>query len=128
MPHKWLQIEGSGPIGTDDVDEVLAIFAADEIVADAAAGETQYTRSGCGSCHAGGAQAPATEGTWTRVQNERLAATGYATGEEYLIESIVNPEAYVVDGYNGGIMPGTFKDQLTAQQLANIIAYLQTQE
>ena len=46
--------------------------------------------------------------------------------ELYLYESITHPEAYVVDGFQSGIMPGNFRQRLNEQQLADLIAFLMT--
>lgn len=120
-------------VGTN-VEMIVANLAS--VSGDPVRGEALYSggertqasaRLGCASCHVGGAQAPATEGTWERVQNERLPALPGYTAEQYLVESIVAPGNYVVEGYNAGVMPGNYGSQLTLQDLADIIAYLQTQ-
>lgn len=83
---------------------------------------------GCSSCHLGGAQAPATEETWSNVVNIRLndpTFSGY-TAEQYLVESITYPNDYVVDGYASGVMPQTYGEQMTAQDMADVIAYLRS--
>ncbi len=86
------------------------------------------TRLGCSSCHLGGVQAPNTETTWETVNNVRLALPQFAgyDAERYLIESILMPNAYIVDGYASGVMPVTYPDQLSAQDIANIIAYIKS--
>lgn len=85
---------------------------------------------GCSGCHNGGVVGPATEGTWTRVQEERLTLPefeGY-TGEQYLAESIIHPGNYIVQPYQAGLMPATFGNSMSYQQLADIIEYLKTQD
>ena len=60
--------------------------------------------------------------------------TGKAkTPEQYLFESIVSPDAYIVPGnaaYVGpdgkSIMPHTFATQMSAEMMANVLAYLET--
>jgi predicted component of type VI protein secretion system len=53
--------------------------------------------------------------------------TGKATSaEEYLRESIVQTNAYVVAPYVANIMPKIYGEQMAAQDLADVIAYLQT--
>ena len=53
--------------------------------------------------------------------------TGSATtAQQYLIESIVMPNVFVVSGYEAGIMPQDFAQRLTAQQVADLIAYMET--
>ncbi len=83
---------------------------------------------GCSGCHLQDANGvgPMTAGTYTRAEGERLAALPGYTVEQYLVEAIVNPGAYVVPGFNN-VMVGTFGDSLTLQDLADIVAYLETQ-
>ncbi len=84
----------------------------------------------CSGCHLNAAVAPPMQGTWTRVQNERLQQpqfSGY-TGEEYIADSIIHPSDYVVPNYTDGLMPKNFGDLLTYQDLADLIAYLKTQD
>jgi hypothetical protein len=83
------------------------------------------------TCHEVGAgdQAPATEGTWTRVDEIRLqdpALEGYSV-EQYLVESIVQPDAYIVEGY-ADVMPHFYGTELDPQMLADIVAYLDSQD
>jgi hypothetical protein len=52
---------------------------------------------------------------------------GYSPAH-YLYESIVDPSAFVVPDYPDGVMPKTFKDTLSAQDIADVIAFIiQTQ-
>ena len=74
--------------------------------------------------------APMTNGTYSRVVNERLQEIQFAgyTPKQYLIESIVLPSHYLVPGYKN-LMPGNFgNDILAPQDLADILAYLVTQK
>lgn len=125
------------PVGTD-VAAIMTRLDEQEISGDPTRGEALYTnierpqaggiRYGCSGCHAGGAVAPATEGTWDRTVNERLTLPqfeGY-TPHQYLIESIVHPDAYVVDGYTAGQMPSDFGLRMSLQDLADVLAYLET--
>jgi hypothetical protein len=50
---------------------------------------------------------------------------GYSA-EEYLRESILQPNAYVVEGFKPDIMPENLGKRMNGQQLADIIAYLMT--
>ncbi|HUN21979.1 MAG TPA: c-type cytochrome [Anaerolineales bacterium] len=111
---------------------------------DPVRGEELVTKLGCLGCHqtAGGAgpawfadQTANGEGIGTRAGN-RFGEAGYTgaatTAEEYLRESIVQPNANVVnkeDGtpYIAGVMPQNYgTERLEAQDLADIIAYLLT--
>ena len=44
----------------------------------------------------------------------------------WLKESIINPDADVADGFQPKVMPQNFKDELTDQQINDIVAYLMT--
>jgi len=55
------------------------------------------------------------------------AYTGRAkTAADYLHESIVQPEAYVAPGFKSGVMYQKFNDDLTPQEIADLVAYLLT--
>ncbi|GAB4521262.1 MAG: hypothetical protein OHK0046_32430 [Anaerolineae bacterium] len=130
-------VEQQPPIGTD-VAAILTRIEEQGLVGDAARGEQLYAgteRTGrnqalaCSGCHLGGAVAPATTGTWDRVLNERLTLPQFAeyTPEQYLVESIVLPGEYVVTGYAAGAMPANYGEQMALQDMADILAYLETQ-
>lgn len=113
------------PVGTD----VAAILTELEAVAgDPNNGQVLYGAQACASCHSVEATAPLTETTWPALlSGERLsdpALAGY-TPEQYLVESIVQPHAYLVSPY-GPVMPTYFGERLDIQMLADIIAYLES--
>lgn len=102
------------------MDKVSALLQG----ADAARGATLVEQFGCTACHREGAVnkiAPAYDGIAARAATRRPPMTAAA----YIYESIVNPMAYVVEGYNPA-MPQNFAQQLSDQQLGDIIAYLLT--
>ena len=119
------------PVG-NDVAGIIARLAAEEVVGDPVNGESLYAgvKYGCSGCHANGAAAPDTIGTWTRIRSERLTLPQFAgyDGLQYLIESITRPNDYLVDGYSSGAMPVDFGTRMNDQELADIIAFLTTQE
>lgn len=100
---------------------------------DATVGSQLYhTTLPCAGCHeavSGPAHGVApTAGTYTRVLNIRLKdeANKNKTAEQYLAESIIKPNAYIVPGAPTGLMPSTFGDQLDMTDLKNLIAFLKT--
>lgn len=120
-------------------DPVFAKFGkqADESVANlgdltggnASNGEKLYNANACAGCHMNaGGQGPITKGTWYRTLEQRLKEPALAglTGEQYLAQSILYPNHYIVPNYGKDIMPKTFGDTLTIDQLKDIIAYLKT--
>lgn len=56
----------------------------------------------------------------TRVDGE--------TAEEYLYNSILNPDEYIVEGFVGSVMPQTWGDVFSDSDIDDIIAYLMTLE
>lgn len=126
--------DGAESVGTD-VDAIVAEL--ENYEGDAERGEALYTgasrtelsqRLGCSACHAGGLQAPDTEENWTTAQDVRIndpENSGH-TVESYLIESIVLPDEYIVPTYTSGIMPGNFGDIMGYQDMADVLAYLES--
>jgi len=47
---------------------------------------------------------------------------------DYIYESIVNPSAYIVDGFTDGLMPQNWADIYSEQEIFDIIAYLYEQQ
>jgi cytochrome c oxidase subunit 2 len=83
----------------------------------AADGEAVFTENGCGSCHTlSEAGTDATVGP--DLDNISRA------DEAYIEESIVDPNADVVQGFPRNVMPGNFRDQLSPQQLDALVEYL----
>ena len=120
----------------NDVDAALVAIA--NLVGDAARGEALYLGEtptealvvlGCASCHQAG-NAPETQGTWTRIFEQRLAETQFSTyaPERYFVESVLLPTAYGAPGSWAVVMPTGFPNQLTAQDLADLLAFVQTQQ
>ncbi len=114
---------------------------------DPAAGQKVVQTLACTACHLSQNGAASIGPNWlpgadnnsqgigTRAA-ARLKASDYhgkaTTGDQYLFESIVDPNAYLVPGnatYAPGgksIMPPDFATKLTAQNMADLIAYLDT--
>lgn len=80
---------------------------------------------GCASCHAGG---PTQRGAKLEgIFNHDVKLVGGGTvkaDEQYIRNSILNPSAQVVEGYQP-IMP-TFKGQVTEEQLNSLVAYIKS--
>jgi mono/diheme cytochrome c family protein len=82
------------------------------------AGKAVFTAQGCGNCHT---FAPAgSSGTVGPNLGEALQGKDAA----FIHESIVEPNAEVASGYPAGVMPQTYKDQLTPKQLDDLVAFL----
>ena len=90
-----------------------------------AAGEKLFQQLGCATCHTSQATdlGPSLEGVFGRPVRLQGGAT-IAADEAYLRESILNPGAKIVSGYEN-IMP-TFQGQIDEEGLLKIVAYIKS--
>jgi mono/diheme cytochrome c family protein len=88
---------------------------------DAAAGREVYTNvanPSCGGCHTFG---PAgTNATAGPNLDEALSGADPA----FVRESIVDPNAEIAEGFQEGVMPDVYGEQLSEQQLNDLVAFL----
>jgi mono/diheme cytochrome c family protein len=100
---------------------------------DVARGELLATAKGCTGCHVSQLVGPGWEATSSEAGIGGRAETrftqsdytGQATdAQQYLLESIVLTNAFVVEGFAENIMPQNYGDTLTDQETADIIAYM----
>jgi mono/diheme cytochrome c family protein len=93
-----------------------------------ARGQMLVQNQGCVACHS-------TDGTtlvgptWQGVYGHEVTladGTTVVADEEYLRESIVDPNAQIVEGFFPGIMPGNYRDMLSDEDIDAIIAYIRT--
>ena len=94
-----------------------------------------FAEKGCVACHSIGdgpevAIGPSIVELATRSSRiiEEASYTGNAeTAEEYIRESILNPNIYIVGDYVP-VMPKTYPSSLTEQEVAELVDYLLTFE
>jgi cytochrome c oxidase subunit 2 len=89
------------------------------------AGEALAVQNGCSACHSVDGS-KLTGPTWRGLFGSKvvLADGGTVSADEaYLTESIADPSAKIVQGFEAGIMP---KFPLSAAQLKDIVSYLET--
>lgn len=83
---------------------------------------------GCLACHSVDGSAlvgPSWKGAFGE-QVQLADGTTVTADEAYLRESIVNPNAKVVTGFQPGIMPQNFATQMSDQQISDVIAYIES--
>jgi len=117
----------------EEIDSVVARALGElaELTGDPNNGQALYNGSlACSACHELETVAPPTTGTFTRVSDTRLADPLLAGHDEqrYLVESILAPNAYIAPGYPSNNMPQNFGERLDAQLLADLVAYLRSQD
>jgi cytochrome c oxidase subunit 2 len=91
-------------------------------------GESLARRNGCISCHTITGAAGAGP-TWLGLfgKKETLAdGSTVLVDEEYLRESITDPNAKIVRGFAADIMPQDFREKLTDKQIVALIEYIRT--
>jgi mono/diheme cytochrome c family protein len=83
------------------------------------AGKTVFADNGCGGCHT--FKAAGTSGTTGPDLDEALKGKDAA----FIEESVVDPNAEVASGFAQNIMPQDYGSQLSQQELADLVAFLQ---
>lgn len=94
-------------------------------LAEATTGEQIFTAAGCAGCHTLG-KAGAT-GTIGPSLNELPTEAGNiepgTSAEDYVRESIEDPNKFIVDGFKADVMPD-YKGKLTEKQVDALVKYL----
>jgi mono/diheme cytochrome c family protein len=83
------------------------------------AGKTLFRVSGCGACHT--FAAAQTTGTTGPNLDETLAGKDAA----FVRQSIVDPDAEIAEGYSAGVMPQTYEQQFSPEQIDDLVAFLE---
>src|SRR3954468_2746700 len=85
---------------------------------DPAAGKEVFTSAGCAGCHtlkAAGSSATIGPDLDTALQGKDAT---------FVLESIIDPNKEVASGFQPNVMPGTFGESLSDEQLADLVAFL----
>jgi cytochrome c oxidase subunit 2 len=93
----------------------------------AESGAKLFAQKGCVACHSTGANrlvGPGLKGLFAKTEHEMADGTKLAVDENYIRESILNPNAKIVKSFTP-IMQ-SFEGQLTDEELSHLIAYLKT--
>jgi len=89
-----------------------------------ASGAGLFQSNGCGSCHT---FKPANSSGKIGPDLDHLPADAQKAGKPlpaYVKESIVDPDAYIVPGYQKGVMPTSFGQSLSGAQVDALVKYL----
>jgi mono/diheme cytochrome c family protein len=108
-----------------DLDDIAAYLGKYAGVPGAAPPEVEggpgaqvFANSGCGSCHT---LAAANSGGTTGPDLDEVLP---GQSEAEIEESIVDPEAKIEQGYPKGVMPQTFGEELSEEELKQLIEFL----
>lgn len=125
----WSQDYG-GPLRDDQIKDVVnfvlnwqfeergetaAAAASDDPVVR---GQALFNSAGCSACHA-------VQGVSSAEVGPELTNVFAEKGADYIHESIVNPDAVIVEGYADNVMPEIFANLFSDQDLDDIIAFLE---
>ncbi len=88
-------------------------------------GKVLFTAQGCNACHSlqkgQTVVGPSLYGIYQTAATRKSGVTAH----DYLKESIVNPNAFIPDGFQAGLMPQTFGTTLKPEEIEDIIAYFE---
>ena len=87
---------------------------------DGSSGEAVFATAGCGGCHA---FAPAGTDSQVGPSLDTVDPRGQPL-DEFLLESIEDPNAILAEGYQGDVMPNTYDKSLSEEQLDALVQYL----
>jgi cytochrome c oxidase subunit 2 len=88
--------------------------------ADETSGEAIFTSAGCGGCHT---FSPAGTDAQVGPSLDDVDSGGRPL-DEFLRESIEDPNAVLASGYQGDVMPNTYGSSLSDEQLDALVQYL----
>ena len=114
--------EGGATTGGSTTGGSTTSGATDEL------GAKTFASAGCGACHEF-----KKAGTDAQVgpSLDDLTAAAQKAGEsvpDYVRQSIEDPNAVVVAGYQPGVMPQNFKDSLSSEEIDALVAYVGGEE
>lgn len=81
-------------------------------------------RYGCGACHVIGGQGGVIGPSLDRLGAAAAQRVPGQSAEAYLRQSILDPNAYVADGFPRGVMPQDLGDKMTAKEFEALVQYV----
>jgi cytochrome c551/c552 len=94
--------------------------------ADPEHGRELTVQYGCTACHALEEGANVVGPSWYNIGAIAATRVPDESAAFYLYHSIVEPNRFVVEGFLPNLMPQTYQEQLSEQELADVIQYLLT--
>jgi len=92
-------------------------------------GKSLFNREGCAACHTiDGISAGTACPDLTHIATVGATRVGGSTAQDYIHQSILEPSAFVVEGFQDGVMPQDFSQKLSESQLEDLMAFLMAQE
>ena len=113
-------------VSKEDYEKWIA--ESDEGLTLAQKGQKLFSEKGCVACHSTDGSpkvGPTWKGVFAIKDHEMEGGLKVAVDENYLRESILQPNAKVVKGFSQGVMP-TFQGQLSEDQVNAIIEFIKS--
>jgi mono/diheme cytochrome c family protein len=93
-----------------------------------ARGQRVYLDSGCGGCHTiDGISAGTVGPDQTNIGSEAETRVPGMSAEDYILESIMDPSAHMVEGFPDDVMPKNYGNLLTSEELSDLVAFMLAQ-
>lgn len=112
---------------------ILSACGGGESSGDAvAAGEELFSQSvignqpGCITCHSLQEGVVIVGPSIAGIGSRAGSTISNMSAEDYLQQSILDPDAYLVEGFPAGTMPQVWEGELTGEQVDQLIAYMLT--
>ena len=82
--------------------------------------------AGCITCHSLDAGTVLVGPSMAGIGTRAASAVAGLSAEDYLKQSITEPNAHLVEGFDPDVMPATWTSELSTEQIDQLIAYLLT--
>lgn len=129
FPHARPSPVAAQPTQASLITDTEATTAPATPVSAVAQGEVLAEEYGCTACHAADREQLVGPG-WGGIYGSEVQLADGTTierDEAYLVESIIDPDARLVEGFEAGAMP-SFADILEADQVEALVAYIRSLE
>ena len=108
--------QGSSPVGAGDAERGKALYEQTVIGPNSA--------PGCATCHSRDPGKILVGPSHADVGARAATAVSGVSAEEFLRESIVKPDAHVAESFPPGIMYQNYGEDLTEQEINDLVAYM----
>ena len=121
--------------GGDSADSGSSDASSGAVVGDAARGEELYKQTiigeasapGCITCHSLDADVVLVGPSHNGMGARAVGAVAGESADQYLEHSIREPNAHITDGFTEGVMYQFYGNDLSDQEIADLVAFLKTQ-
>jgi len=127
-----LVVACGGGDGEDQIEPTEEAVPVGGAAGDSARGEDLFNQTvigsqpGCVTCHSLTPDKVLVGPSLSGIADRAGSRVARKSAEEYLRQSIVDTNVFIVDGFPEGVMPAGLADELSDQELSDLVAYLLT--